>query len=366
MRALTTDIANIAQISGRCAATLGAQDAPMDMKVTPIAHHRAILRRQPRIRAHDPRHRIHRARIPAPAEARRTSRAMSACRNFISTACSGAGPASRRNNISPRSRAARPAHALQDEPSVMDAAHSVGLSGGGRLHDLTVTLEAMTPGEIRAGGEGVRSATAWPPRHSARPSSRRHRAGLCRLPSSTWFSGGGTTNCRPCASCGRGPISSAMTRAQQHWWPSSGVRGRSQASNFPLAVIGTNFQVQVWRALLELDPGETVTYGALARKLGKPDGARAVGNAVGANPIAWVIPCHRVCKREGTRRLSLGTGPQTNDSPLGRKARRGVISLIPLVCRLVSGAILAIRQRRRRTRCRSREILLPRSVLLSP
>jgi AraC family transcriptional regulator of adaptative response/methylated-DNA-[protein]-cysteine methyltransferase len=67
----------------------------------------------------------------------------------------------------------------------------------------------------------------------------------------------------------------------------------------PLAVTGTNFQVQVWRALLELDPGATVTYSALARQLGRPDGARAVGNAVGANPVAWVIPCHRVLKASG-------------------------------------------------------------------
>jgi AraC family transcriptional regulator of adaptative response/methylated-DNA-[protein]-cysteine methyltransferase len=72
-----------------------------------------------------------------------------------------------------------------------------------------------------------------------------------------------------------------------------------KTARLPLAVSGTNFQVQVWRALLELAPGETVTYSALARKLGKPDGARAVGNAVGANPIAWVIPCHRVLRAGG-------------------------------------------------------------------
>jgi AraC family transcriptional regulator, regulatory protein of adaptative response / methylated-DNA-[protein]-cysteine methyltransferase len=72
-----------------------------------------------------------------------------------------------------------------------------------------------------------------------------------------------------------------------------------KSANLPLAVCGTNFQVQVWRALLELDPVMTVTYGALAKKLGRPDGARAVGNAVGANPIAWVIPCHRVLRAGG-------------------------------------------------------------------
>jgi AraC family transcriptional regulator of adaptative response/methylated-DNA-[protein]-cysteine methyltransferase len=76
------------------------------------------------------------------------------------------------------------------------------------------------------------------------------------------------------------------------------IWGRGKA-RIPLAVVGTNFQIQVWRALLELEPTETVTYGALARKLGKPESARAVGNAVGANPIAWLIPCHRVLRAGG-------------------------------------------------------------------
>ncbi len=67
----------------------------------------------------------------------------------------------------------------------------------------------------------------------------------------------------------------------------------------PLAVCGTNFQVQVWRALLELEPGRSATYGSLARRLGLENGARAVGNAVGANPIAWIIPCHRVLRAGG-------------------------------------------------------------------
>jgi AraC family transcriptional regulator of adaptative response/methylated-DNA-[protein]-cysteine methyltransferase len=72
-----------------------------------------------------------------------------------------------------------------------------------------------------------------------------------------------------------------------------------KTANLPLAVCGTNFQVQVWRALLELEPGTAVSYGALARQLGVSNGARAVGNAVGANPVAWVIPCHRVLRAGG-------------------------------------------------------------------
>lgn len=189
--------------------------------------------------------------------------------------------------------------ALRDEPSVMDAAHSVGLSGSGRLHDLTVTLEAMTPGEIRAGGAGVEI-----------------RHGVTGTPFGTAF----------IAETARGLIrlgfidghsDATEIAALRVLWPHAkfvrdDARARELAATLwnrdpagnktvtlPLAVSGTNFQIQVWRALLELEPGATVTYSALARQLGRPDGARAVGNAVRANPIAWVIPCHRVLKASG-------------------------------------------------------------------
>jgi AraC family transcriptional regulator, regulatory protein of adaptative response / methylated-DNA-[protein]-cysteine methyltransferase len=190
------------------------------------------------------------------------------------------------------SRAARTA--LQSEPSVLDAAHSVGLSGGGRLHDLTVTLNAMTPGEIRAAGEGV---------------TIRH--GVANTPFGTAFIAE-----TPRGICRLAFIDSVTDRAElaslhTAWPKATFVRDDARATTLvdliwghepatlPLAVCGTNFQVQVWRALLELDAGETVTYSALARRLGQPKGARAVGNAVGANPVAWVIPCHRVLREGG-------------------------------------------------------------------
>ena len=184
--------------------------------------------------------------------------------------------------------------ALQAEPSVLDAAHSVGLSGGGRLHDLTVTLEAMTPGEIRAGGEGVtiRHGIADTPFGTAFIAETTR--GLCRL------------------AFIESPTDASELRALRASWPEAkflrddarvatlvGTIWGHKTATLPLAVCGTNFQVQVWRALLELDAGESVTYSALARRLRLPNGARAVGNAVGANPIAWVIPCHRVLREGG-------------------------------------------------------------------
>jgi AraC family transcriptional regulator of adaptative response/methylated-DNA-[protein]-cysteine methyltransferase len=184
--------------------------------------------------------------------------------------------------------------ALRAEPSVLDAAHSVGLSGGGRLHDLTVTLNAMTPGEIRAGGAGVtiHHGIATTPFGTAFIADTPR--GLCRL-----------------AFIERASDDAELKSLRASWQKAVFVRDDARATTLvetiwgrrsaklPLAVCGTNFQVQVWRALLELDPGETVTYSELARRLGQPKGARAVGNAVGANPIAWVIPCHRVLRAGG-------------------------------------------------------------------
>ena len=184
--------------------------------------------------------------------------------------------------------------ALHGEPSVLDAAHSVGLSGGGRLHDLTVTLEAMTPGEIRERGAGVvvRHGVATTPFGTAFLAETPR--GLCRL-----------------AFVEPGDERVELKALREQFVQATFLRDDDRAAelvrkiwgnspgSFPLAVCGTNFQVQVWRALLGLDPGTTVTYGGLAKRLGLANGARAVGNAVGANPIAWLIPCHRVLREGG-------------------------------------------------------------------
>jgi AraC family transcriptional regulator, regulatory protein of adaptative response / methylated-DNA-[protein]-cysteine methyltransferase len=190
------------------------------------------------------------------------------------------------------SRAA--AAALREEPSVMDAAHSVGLSGGGRLHDLTVTLNAMSPGEIRAQGAGVEI-----------------RHGITETPFGTAFIAETARGLMRLGFLDGRSDAAEISSLRASWPHSKFVRDDERAQalaeaiwgnkpvTLPLAVTGTNFQVQVWRALLELGPGATVTYSALARQLGKPAGARAVGNAVSANPIAWVIPCHRVLRASG-------------------------------------------------------------------
>ena len=190
------------------------------------------------------------------------------------------------------SRAAK--SALHREPAVLDAAHSVGLSGGGRLHDLTVTLEAMTPGEFRARGAGVliRHGVADTPFGSAFIAETPR--GLCRL---SFLDGRGAAaeltalrKVYPKAKFAHDDARAAQL-AELVWG--------NRSAALPLAVYGTNFQVQVWRALLEVEAGHSVSYSGLARKLGLSKGARAVGNAVGANPIGWLIPCHRVLREGG-------------------------------------------------------------------
>lgn len=180
--------------------------------------------------------------------------------------------------------------------STLDLAAEVGLSGGGRLHDLFVTLEALSPGEARAGGAGLTIRwslhdTPFGPALIAATARGvcalhfvEHEAQGMALLRQSW----------PRAQRVRDPAATAAI-AQRIFAP------LAQASRQPLAVLvkGTNFQLQVWRALLALPAGAVTTYGDLAGALQKPDAARAVGAAVGANAVAWLIPCHRVIRASG-------------------------------------------------------------------
>ena len=190
-----------------------------------------------------------------------------ACPNSTSTGCSGAGPAHSQavpgRSHEPRGWRLRCAA----EPSVLDAAHSVGLSGGGRLHDLTVTLEAMTPGEIRAGGEGV---------------TIRH--GIANTPFGTAFIAETPRGlCRLAFIDGRGDANELQRCGDQ--WPKAQIRARRRARyDFGRNHLGSqNCNVAAGRVRHQLPGaglarpartrchGETVTYSALARKLGQAE-----------------------------------------------------------------------------------------------
>jgi len=185
---------------------------------------------------------------------------------------------------------------LRDSASVLDAAYDVGLSGPGRLHDLFVNHEALTPGDYRRDdltlsygfhpspfGEAIIVATPrglaglgfvdGGDRAVALDDMRR------RWPRANFVADDAVT----------APLA-ARAFDPDLWRPEQPLR---------IVMIGTDFEVRVWEALLKVPMGRATTYSDLARHLGKPKAARAVGGAVGRNPISFVVPCHRVLGRSG-------------------------------------------------------------------
>ena len=185
---------------------------------------------------------------------------------------------------------------LARRASVLEATYASGLSGPGRLHDLTVQCLAMTPAELRGGGRGLSirvGALATPAGEALVGVADR---GIC------WLGFGDVAEQR---------------RQLRATWPNATVEDDDAAANAiasqlhdadrrgdgrPVTVLlsGTNFQMQVWRALLRIPPGRVATYGDLAANLNHPTASRAVGAACGANRVSWLIPCHRVIAGTGS------------------------------------------------------------------
>ena len=183
---------------------------------------------------------------------------------------------------------------LTEGAGVLAAATEAGLSSPGRLHDLSVSLRAMTPGELGSGGERLRiewtvGNTLLGPAVVATTAR-----GVCALS----FLERGADPTRSLHD--RFPRATLVEQSNAGAEALAALRRASEARG-PLAlhVRGTTFQVRVWRALLALPAGATTSYGVLAERLGHPRGARAVAGAVAANPIAVLIPCHRVLRRHG-------------------------------------------------------------------
>jgi AraC family transcriptional regulator of adaptative response/methylated-DNA-[protein]-cysteine methyltransferase len=187
---------------------------------------------------------------------------------------------------------------LRDSASVLDTALEVGLSGPGRLHDLFVTHEAMSPGEWKAGGEGLVLAYGFHPSPFGGALVIASPRGLAGL-----------------AFADPGEEAGALADMRQRW-PRASFR-EDAARTAPLArrifdpslwrrdrplrvvLIGTDFELRVWETLLKIPMGRATTYSDIAAKVCSPKAARAVGAAVGKNPIAFVVPCHRVIGKTG-------------------------------------------------------------------
>ncbi|MEL7315243.1 MAG: methylated-DNA--[protein]-cysteine S-methyltransferase [Cyanobacteria bacterium J06559_3] len=187
---------------------------------------------------------------------------------------------------------------LAESRSLLDVSLDAGLSSPGRLHSLFVTLEAMSPGEYRAEGEGLAirygiHATAFGEALIAITPK-----GICNV-----------------QFLDAEAITDAQAWLQQRWEQAEVIHDPTATEAvgdrlnqsltspinkpLPLLVKGTNFQIQVWRALLSLPFGSLVTYQDIANRIGKPRAVRAVGTAIGINPVAYFIPCHRVIRSNG-------------------------------------------------------------------
>jgi AraC family transcriptional regulator of adaptative response/methylated-DNA-[protein]-cysteine methyltransferase len=187
---------------------------------------------------------------------------------------------------------------LADAASVLDATYEVGLSGPGRLHDLFVTHEAMTPGDYKTGGAGLTMRFGLHPSpfgEAILVATERGLAGLGFVDDGDRAAALADMRRRwPKASYVEdGPATAPL--AWRIFDPSTWSAGR------PLRVvlIGTDFEVRVWQTLLRIPFGKATTYSDIAGHLGRSSASRAVGAAVGKNPISFVVPCHRVLGRSG-------------------------------------------------------------------
>lgn len=188
---------------------------------------------------------------------------------------------------------------LQNGKSVLDASLDSGLSSPSRLHDLCVTLEAASPGEVKSGGEGWTIVVGFADSPFGKCLIGKSPRGVCHI------------------SFVESNQEDAALAEAQTCWPRARLhqddtvvkqlanrifhQAAIKDSSTPLRafVRGTQFQVRVWRALLKVQHGTLVSYGGLATILNQPSAARAVGAAVGQNPLAYLIPCHRVIRETG-------------------------------------------------------------------
>ena len=188
-------------------------------------------------------------------------------------------------------------HALEQSGNVLDAAYAAGLSSPSRLHDLFVSVEAVTPGEFKKRGAGLRIAYGFHPSPFGECLLAATERGICAMSFVT-----------------RGNRKEVLKDLLRRWPGAELVEDSKTAGRYlgrvfpksnhhaklPLDLRGTNFQIKVWQALLEIPPGAVVPYEELATRVGNPKAFRAVGSAIGQNPIAFIIPCHRVIRKVGS------------------------------------------------------------------
>lgn len=184
---------------------------------------------------------------------------------------------------------------LRERFTTLETSLAVGLSGGGRLHDLFLKWEAMSPGDYARGGAGLTVYWGWFDSPFGLALVMGTAKGICGL----------------AFAAETGP-EAAMADMQSRWPKASFVEdpvmlrpwalaafGAKPTEPTPLYLIGAPFQVKVWEALLAIPSGQVTSYGEIAQAVGNPRAVRAVGTAVGRNPVSWLIPCHRALRKSG-------------------------------------------------------------------
>ena len=191
---------------------------------------------------------------------------------------------------------------LDGSASVLDAAYEVGLSGGSRLHDLFVSHEAMTPGDYKRRGEGLEMAYGFhasPFGEALLIATERGVAGLAFVDEDKGQTRAGRAR-RHDAALAEGALRRGARRRPRRMPGRSSTSEWSRDQPVRLVMIGTDFDVRVWETLLKIPMGRAVSYTDIARHIGAPSASRAVGSAVGRNPISFVVPCHRVLRGDGS------------------------------------------------------------------
>ena len=183
---------------------------------------------------------------------------------------------------------------LAERFTTLETAHEAGLSGGGRLHDLFLRWEAMSPGDFARKGEGLTVYWGWFDSPFGPALVMGTEKGLCGI--------GFGAECTE---------AEAMLDLQSRWPNATYVEAPDKLDpwvrsafgqadgDVPLFMIGAPFQIKVWEALLRIPSGHVTTYSEIAGAIGAPKAVRAVGTAVGRNPISWLIPCHRALRKSG-------------------------------------------------------------------
>jgi AraC family transcriptional regulator, regulatory protein of adaptative response / methylated-DNA-[protein]-cysteine methyltransferase len=187
---------------------------------------------------------------------------------------------------------------LRDSQSILDTALDVGLSGPGRLHDLFINHEGMSPGTYKRRGEGLDIAYGFHPSPFGVALVMATEHGLCGLA----FADEGQEHTAYADMAARWPHARFVEdSARTAPLAARAFAARGTGGDVPLRItfIGTDFEIRVWETLLKIPCGKAVRYGDIAKAIGAPKAARAVGAAVGKNPLSFVVPCHRVLGSDG-------------------------------------------------------------------